>query len=205
MNAELGAASRSLGRGVRDGVEVHVLTIERHYREPADEVWSAITQRERIGRWLAPVEGDLQLGGTFQIEGNAGGTVLACEPTHTFSVSWEYGGHVSYVDVTLEPTDDGTLLRLVHSAPSAPDHWERFGPGAVGIGWELALMGLGLHLADPAAELPGPEQLPDLTPFMTAAGQAWGEATIAADYDPEWARAAAGRCIAFYTGAPAEG
>jgi uncharacterized protein YndB with AHSA1/START domain len=200
-NAELAAVTRSLGRGVRDGVQVHVLTVERRYAEPADQVWSAITESDRIGRWLAPVEGDLRLGGHFQIEGNAGGTVLACEPTRSLSITWEFGGHTSYVDVTLEDSpDEGTLLRLVHSAPSDPEHWEEYGPGAVGIGWELALVGLEMHLADPSAGLPDPESLGDLTPMFTGAGQAWREATEAAGHDPEWAAAAARRCIAAYSG-----
>src|SRR3954447_19178105 len=204
MNAALTAVGRSVSRDVRDGVEVHAVTVERTYAEPADQIWPAITQPDRIGRWLAPVQGDLRLGGRFQIEGNAGGTVLTCEPPHTLAISWEFGGHVSFVDVTLEVTAGGTLLRLVHSSPSDPAHWENFGPGAVGIGWELALMGLGMHLADPAAELPGPEQLGDLGPLLTGSGHAWGEASVTADYDPEWAWAAAQRCIAAYTGAPTE-
>ena len=44
--------------------------------------------------------------------------------------------------VTLVPTDDGgTLLELNHLLPSPPDHWEEFGPGAVGIGWEIGADG----------------------------------------------------------------
>ena len=43
-------------------------------------MWDACTDPERIGRWFLPVSGDLRLGGRYQLEGNAGGEILRCEP-----------------------------------------------------------------------------------------------------------------------------
>ena len=202
MNIELAAVSRGLTTTTRDGEQVRLLTIERTYAAPAGDVWSALTDPSRIKRWLAPVSGDLELGGRYQIEGNAAGTVLGCEPPAQLSITWEFGGHVSWVDVLLAEDGEGTRLRLEHYAPSAPTHWDDFGPGAVGIGWELALMGLGLHLTAPERPRPEPDELPDLTALMTAAGTAWGEEAVAAGEDPAAARAAAERCIAAYTTPP---
>jgi uncharacterized protein YndB with AHSA1/START domain len=193
-NAALGSVAREV-----TGTD---LRLTRRYAEAPDQVWSALTEPDRIQRWLAPVEGDLSLGGRYQVEGNAGGEITACDPPRSFAATWEFGGHVGRIAVTLTGTDDGgTLLELVHHVPSPPDHWEEFGPGAVGIGWELALVGLGLHLADPAAARPTPEELPDLTGFMERVGAAWARAAVDGGADPVWAQASAERCLAAYTGA----
>src|SRR3546814_9965370 len=48
-----------------------------------------------------------------------------------------------------EAGDDSTRLTLRHSAPlddKSEEFWDRFGPGAVGVGWDLSLMGLGWHI-----------------------------------------------------------
>jgi len=201
----LGAADRALSTTTRDGQELRVLVVTRTFDAPPDEVWDALTTAERINRWLMPVSGDLRLGGRFQLEGNAGGEVLACEPPERLSVTWEYDG-TSWVDATLTPEGDRTHLRLEHSAPVPPEMWEQFGPGAVGIGWEMMLMGLGEHLAAPGWSRPEtPDEMPDLSGFMSASSAAWGEADAAFGTDPEQARAAAARCLAAYTAAPDDG
>jgi uncharacterized protein YndB with AHSA1/START domain len=197
MNVDTNAALGAVDREVT-GTD---LRLTRRYAEPPEQVWSALTEADRIQRWLAPVSGDLRPGGRFQVEGNAGGEITACDPPRSFAATWEFGGHVGRIAVTLHDSGDGTLLELVHLVPSPPEHWEEFGPGAVGIGWELALMGLGLHLDEPAAPRPAPEELPDLTGMMRDCGAAWARAAVDGGADPEWARASARRCVAAYTGA----
>lgn len=202
----LGAVRRRLSTVTRDGEELRLLTVERTYDAAPDEVWSALTTAERITRWMMPVSGDLEVGGRFQLEGNAGGQVLDCVPPERLAITWEYGGQTSWVDVSLRPADvsgrTGTLLQLDHSAPVDPAMWEQFGPGAVGIGWELGLMGLAEHLRD--ATIVPRDQVGDLGDYLRASSDAWAEASIAAGTDPDDARAAAGRCTAAYTGAPEE-
>ena len=39
-------------------------------------------------------------------------------------------------------------LTLAHTSIHSP-HWDEFGPGAAGVGWELGLMGLAVHLERP--------------------------------------------------------
>jgi uncharacterized protein YndB with AHSA1/START domain len=192
ITAELAAASRSV-----TGTE---LRVARHYAAAPDEVWSAVTEPDRIERWLAPVSGDLRLGGRYQVEGNAGGEITSCEPPRSFAATWEFGGHVGRIVVSLVPTADGTLLELTHELPSPPDHWEQFGPGAVGIGWEAMMMGVAVHLSDPAAARPAPDELPPLDEFFRGSGTAWGEAAVAGGADPEWARASARRSVSAYVG-----
>lgn len=196
----LGATSRRLSTVTREGEELRLLTVERTYDAAPDDVWDALTTAERITRWMLPVSGDLVLGGRYQLEGNAGGEVLACDRPERLSITWEYGGQTSWVDVSLRPTDAGTLLQLDHSAPVDPAMWDEFGPGAVGIGWELGLMGLAEHLADPT--IVPRDVVGDLSGYMGASSDAWAEASIAAGTDPAQARAAADRCTAAYTATP---
>jgi hypothetical protein len=74
----------------------------------------------------------------------------------------------------------------------------------VGIGWDLSLHGLALHLAaaDGAVDRGAAEawmRSSEGKAFMRACGEAWGAAHAASGEDPEQARAKAERTIAFYT------
>jgi uncharacterized protein YndB with AHSA1/START domain len=173
--------------------EGRVVTITRTYDGEVADVWDALTNPERIPRWFLPIEGDLHVGGHYQLEGNAGGTVTACDPPRSFAATWELGGMMSWIEVTLEPDGDRTRFRLEHVAPVG-DHWGEFGPGAVGIGWELGLLGLVLHLAsgeavDPAEFLAWSAS-DEGRRFATLSGTAWGEADAASGTDPDEARPA---------------
>ncbi len=207
---QLQAVVRGLTTTTRDGQEMRLLTAERHYPAEVEEVWDALTNPVRVPRWLGgAVTGELELGGRYQIEGNAGGEVLDCRPPSALSLTWEYGGQVSWVDVTLTTVEDQTRLLLEHTAPVDPKMWEEFGPGAVGIGWEMALMGLDEHLRTPDADpaqvqewFNGPEGRPYLVECMTGASERWVEASISAGTDPTAAREAGARCTAAYTATP---
>lgn len=207
----LGAVRRSLRDGERDGLAVRVLVAERTYPAAPAEVWDALTTAERIPRWLSPVSGDLRLGGRYQIEGNAGGEILTCDEPHHLALTWEAQGQVSWVDVHLDGTGEGTTLRLEHAAAVPPEFWDAYGPGAVGVGWELMLLGLDQHLQDPGfdaaevlAALAAPQDHPEEMEWLGAitTGANDGRAQASTDYgtDPAQARAAADRTLAFYSG-----
>ena len=109
----------------------------------------------------------------------------------------------------LEPRADAAELTLEHIAHTdgiGADHLEKYGPGAVGVGWDLSLHGLGLHVGNPAAAL-DPAAFEAWTvsdegkAFVRASGEAWGAAHIASGEPAEAARAKADRTTAFYTGA----
>lgn len=179
------------------------LVAERHYAAPAEEVWAVLTDPERLPRWFLPVEGDLTVGGRYQLVGNAGGVVERCDPPRSFAVTWEYGEQVSWVEVDLREAAGGTTLVLRHIA-HPDDHWETFGPGAVGIGWDLALRGLELHLAsgkavDPAA-FEAWSTSDEGKAFIRASSEAWVTADVADGADPADARARGDRTTAFYLG-----
>ena len=93
-------------------------------------------------------------------------------------------------------------LTLTHTAHISP-HWEQFGPGAVGVGWELGLLGLALYLANPEAEKVGEAEFgasPDGKAFSRGSANRWGEAEIAAGEKPDVAQRRAKSTGDFYTG-----
>jgi uncharacterized protein YndB with AHSA1/START domain len=141
----LGAVDRRLSTVERDGREVKRLTITRTYPAGVADVWDALTDAERIPRWFLPISGELEVGGRFQLQDNAGGRILECQSPRHLAITWEYGDQISWVEVSLEEIGAGTRLRLEHDSPVDPEQWAEFGPGAVGIGWELGLMGLVHH------------------------------------------------------------
>ena len=207
VEGNLGALERSVSSLERDGQPARAVTLSRGYDTTVDDLWDAVTSRERIPRWFVPVSGDLELGGRYRLEGNAGGSITACEPPSRFALTWEFGGDVSWVEVRV--SDDGAgraRLTLTHTARLSP-HWDEYGPGAAGVGWEMGLLGLALHLADPTAPKPDEEAFAasrDGRAFIAGSSDEWGEAAVAAGEDPDAARAAAGRTRAFYTGEPAQ-
>ena len=112
---------------------------------------------------------------------------------------------MSWVEVELSPVgDDRTRLELRHMA-RPNEHWKLYGPGAVGIGWDLGLRGLAQHLwsggepVDPAAAEAW-AMSDEGRAFMTASGEGWYAADVAAGTDPATARVTADRTIGFYTG-----
>lgn len=201
----IGAVARNLETRDRDGRPARVLTAACAYDTTIEDVWDAITNPERIPRWFLPVSGELRLGGRYQLHGNAGGEITACDPPRAFDVTWEFGGQVSWLNVRLTTlADGGTQLRLEHIAHVPDEMWNQFGPGAVGVGWDLAIFGLGRYLetkapVDPkmAAEW---HTTTEGREFIIRSSGEWCRASIAAGTPEQAAREAAGRTTGFYTG-----
>jgi uncharacterized protein YndB with AHSA1/START domain len=206
---QISAVRRHVGRRVLEAGEARVITISQTYDAPIDDLWDACTDPERIPRWFLPISGDLRLGGHYQFEGNAGGTIERCDPPKSFAATWEYGGDVSWIEVRLsaEP-EGGTRFELEHTAHIDEERWAEFGPGAVGIGWDMGLMGLALHLSTGAAVDPRESAAwvasGEGKEFMSLSSRRWCDASIAAGTDEAGARAAADRTTAAYTAAPDE-
>jgi len=202
--AWIGAVTREVRNIEHEGKPAAMVVAVREYDTDIADLWDAITSAERIPRWFLPISGELKLGGRYQLHGNAGGTITRCEPPRELSVTWEFAGGVSWVNVSLsELSRERTRLELQHIAhPEA--HWEQFGPGAVGIGWELGLMGLARHLQSDAARPPESDPAwmssPAAKRFMTLSAQGWGDAAMAAGESEAQARAAAERTRKFYSG-----
>jgi len=200
----VGAVVRRVEDRERDGTPVRVVVASRRYDTDRDDLWDALTNPERLPRWFLPVTGDLKLGGRYQLQGNAGGQITECAPPERLAVTWEFGPQVTWVTVELAAEgDDATRLTLEHMAPIDP-HWETYGAGAVGVGWDLSLMGLARHLASGAAQDPAAAQAwagsEEGKAFIQGAAQGWGEAETAGGADPATARRRAEATAKFYTG-----
>ena len=94
---------------------------------PADDVWDALVDQQRLGDWLdAEVELDLRPGGAGTFRFEAGETrrarVLDVDEGRRISFTWwpvaPAPGPPSLVTITLEPRDGGSRLR-VREGPSA--------------------------------------------------------------------------------------
>jgi uncharacterized protein YndB with AHSA1/START domain len=178
----------------QDGVAEapHRVQLERTFAAAVEDVWDACTVADRLARWFLPVTGELRLGGHFQLEGNAGGTVRQCDPPSSFTVTWEYGESTSLLTMRLTPEENITRLQLTHSVAD-DDHWRTYGPGAVGVGWDLALLGLTAHLAAetlPEADLAA---TPEGQDFVRRSAASWGDAHASGGAAVEQAEAAARR------------
>ena len=212
ITAQLDDVDRAVRTTDVDGVPTRVQTLVQTYPSAIDDVWDALTSADRIGRWFVPVSGDLRLGGRYQLEGNAGGTVQSCEPPHGgaahFGITWEFGeGGPTWVTVRLTAVEaDRTRLELEHVAPVTvvPDElWRQFGPAGTGIGWDSGLLGLALHLTAPDKRPEDPAawaQTDEGKGFMRRSADAWAVAHAADGVDEETARTAADATYAMYTG-----
>lgn len=188
-----------------DGRPARVILASRMYDTTIDDLWQAITSPERIPRWFLPISGDLRLGGRYQLQGNAGGEITRCEPPRQLSVTWEYGGHVSWVNVKLGEVERGTLLELEHIAHVPDEDWDKFGPGAGGVGWDMAFYGLALYVERGRSVDPSEAEAWAVSEqgkqFVRSSSEAWRRASVASGTEEDAARAAADRTTAFYTGA----
>ncbi len=206
--ATAGLVTRTVETVDRNGRPAKLVIAGRTYPTGVEDLWDAVTNVERIPRWFLPITGDLRPGGRYQLEGNAAGEILQCDPPRRFEITWEYGGEISWVTVELRDDAEAGVahLELRHLAHVPDDRWDQYGPGAVGVGWDLGLLGLGLHLA--RGETVDPEKVeswqrsPAGRGFIVRSSTAWGEASIAGGTGAEPARAAAARVTDFY--APAD-
>jgi len=113
---------------------------------------------------------------------------------------------VSWLDVTLTPDGEGTSLELVHEAHVDPYLWGQFGPSVVGVGWDLGLVGLGLHIESGASVDPGVAAAfplsPDGVEFVERSAAGWAAAAVEDGDEAGPAHEAAARTVAMYTTPP---
>jgi uncharacterized protein YndB with AHSA1/START domain len=208
VKQQLNAVSRTVGSRTLQAGTARVGTISQAYDTDLEDLWDAVTNIERIPRWFLPISGDLRVGGHYQFEGNAGGTIERCDKPTGFAATWEYGGEVSWIEVRLTPEGDGrSRFELEHVAHVSDELWAQFGPGATGVGWDMGLMGLFLHLTS-GGTVTDPQTVmawmisDEGRQFVTVTSDAWYDASVAAGTDPAEARAAADRTTAAYTATP---
>lgn len=196
---------RRVVSGSVDGQPTEIIIVGRTYPTDLLDMWDAVSNPDRISRWFLPISGDLKLGGRYQFEGNAGGTIEECVENERIKATWEFGGGVSWVTVIITPQPDGTRFELQHEGHITPGFTDVYGPGAGGVGWDGGILGLGLHIADPTGQRPPEADLEwyateDGKAFYTASAAAWGQADIEAGTPTDAATERAENTRAFYTG-----
>jgi uncharacterized protein YndB with AHSA1/START domain len=147
MTRDEPAGTRILGRlgSAADGTGI--VLMEDRLDTDIDDVWSALTDPRRFGRWLGEVEGDLRVGGEFHrrffASGSEGtGRVEACEPPRRLLVTLDPGEpDEGVIEVVLAA--DGERTSLV---------WEERGLpldklAAYGAGIQIHVEDLTAHLA----------------------------------------------------------
>jgi uncharacterized protein YndB with AHSA1/START domain len=122
---------------------------------PVERVWALLTEADHVGRWFcdAGAEIDLRPGGAMVLRWTEHGTthaqVVDVEPHRRFSYRWaaaagteQLEGNSTLVEFTLDPTNDGTRLRVVESgfeelAETDEQRRARFEDNSEG--WEIQL------------------------------------------------------------------
>jgi uncharacterized protein YndB with AHSA1/START domain len=142
------------------------LEFRRSWPDPIDDVWAALTEPDRLARWIGVYEGERGAGGrgTFamtQEEGEHEGsptTILECDAPRRLVIEWEQEGAENW-RVALDLTTEGgrTVLRFVQVFGADADvvdyalgwHWylDKFGAELAGApgpgGWETFLAATG--------------------------------------------------------------
>jgi uncharacterized protein YndB with AHSA1/START domain len=184
---QIDAAHREISAYPVAAGEGRSLLLRRTYDASADDVWNACTDPARISRWLAPVSGDLRLGGAFRIEGRATGEILCCDKPRLLKVTWEYGQEsVTEVEVRLsKDSRGGTLFELRHASPvEIVDELVRTqGPaGAImnGASWDLVLLDLDGFLRGEDLDTARRKDTLRMREFTIRSYRAWGAASQAA-------------------------
>ena len=99
------------------------LVVRRSYPDPVEDIWSAVTASERLGRWIGTWTGDPATGTvafTMTGEADAGGTVddpvdvviEVCEPPHRLVVDFPAGSGSWHLELVLSTRGGGTELVL---------------------------------------------------------------------------------------------
>ena len=126
---EIDAVQREVRAGRTAAGEGRQVRLQRTYDAPIDDVWDALTNPERIGRWFLPISGDYRLGGNYQFEGNAGGEIVECARPNRLRVTWVYGVVSSPTDISeVSPTRSGRRQRTTSCSNTPPSCPTRCGP-----------------------------------------------------------------------------
>jgi len=183
MTSSLTERHREVGRRRIAAGEARTAVIRRRYDAPVQGLWDACTDPARLNRWFLKVSGDLRVGGTFSLAGNASGEILRCEPPRLLTVTWVYGDRpADEVELRLVPGKDAhTVLELEHASvcETAPDGVADAILG-VGVGWEMALDYLEKFFRGELPDTPGQEHAqqdfeptPEDMERADRRGQAW--------------------------------
>jgi uncharacterized protein YndB with AHSA1/START domain len=155
MTSNASPGTRILG-SLRSADGAGVVRIEDRYDTDIDDLWSAITDPDRLARWFGEVDGELSQRGEFRVHiadaGDRTGQVEACEPPQRLVVttretdeSYRRGQGVPPFDAVWEITltADGDRTILVIEVKGMPLEKIAF----FGAGWQIHAENLAAYLA----------------------------------------------------------
>jgi uncharacterized protein YndB with AHSA1/START domain len=136
-----------------------VVRIEERFDADIDEVWSALTEPERLARWYGEVEGELRVGGAYRAHLHASGwegtgRVEECEPPRRFVVVSKEPDEANERSTEVRLTGDGDQTVLVVEQRGLP----------LDLLWAYGA-GLQIHVEDLAAHIAGRERADAKTRF----------------------------------------
>jgi uncharacterized protein YndB with AHSA1/START domain len=126
---------------------VRRLVIEREFRAPIDDVWAAVTEPERLARWIGvwtgdPASGHVQFAMTAESEDATADDmeIRECDPPRRLAVTSQVGDERWQLELELVERDGVTVLTFTHPDidPAVAE--------SVGPGWEYYLDRLGAVL-----------------------------------------------------------
>jgi uncharacterized protein YndB with AHSA1/START domain len=123
-----------------------VVRMEDRYHTGIDDLWSALTEPQRLARWIADVEGDLRVGGEFHASFTSGwqgpGRVDVCEPPRRLRLTMSPGQQdQTVIEAELVAEGDHTSLAVEERGLPLTEL------AAHGAGWQAHLEDLAAHLA----------------------------------------------------------
>lgn len=199
---------------IEDQVE-HVrtnLTMTTNLTPSPAQLWPLLTDRTGLARWLGPISANLVEGGRYRTEDGAHGQVLELVEPHKISLTCQKGEVADPIQVRLDPEDDGTTsLRLSHTTLIDRERFDRLGPGAAAIRWEIALLALAAAVDgwEACVGCPTPEptsawlESPAGAEHLQAWSVRWAAEALAAGVDEDTARRGELATSSVYRGAPA--
>lgn len=98
--------------------QLRTVVVERDFPYPPEKLWRALTQPHLIEAWLMKSDFQPLEGHTFNFRADWGSVdcrVTEVEPEKVLSYTWAAHGLDSVVTWTLEPSDQGTNLRMEQS------------------------------------------------------------------------------------------
>ncbi len=121
------------------------IRVEDVYDTDLADLWSAMTEPERLARWIATVEGDLRVGGTihahFTSSGQGPGRIDVCDAPNRLVVTIEPGTEdEAVIEAVLNAEGERTRLVIEERGlplDALPAH---------GAGWQAHIEDLARHL-----------------------------------------------------------
>jgi len=149
MTRDASAGTRILG-SLRAADGLGVVRIEDRYDTDIDDLWSAITDRERLARWFGELDGEPSREGEFHVRipgaGERNGRVKACEPPQHLLLTMHdpdvRPGQPEQTSFDARLTADGNQTHLAIEVKGIPLELIAF----YGAGWQIHAENLSAHI-----------------------------------------------------------